>query len=643
MVNKPEEYRYYLIACGTSDYDFIEDAQLNSVRDDIEQVVEVLTGQFGYEEALTHLRHNPDKETLKIEFAKWLSHESRTENDRVIFYYSGHGHYCTNDRHYLLMKSTQQEIIQQTSLTTISLVKPLNRDSVKIKQVLYIIDTCYAEAGAIDLISFIINIINRQQNINKERKTIGCIAGCRVKQLSNESLFAITFNKVLTSWPLEDNSLYIPPVEIIDRMNNEILSIQRINNNFSIQRVNYSCPGAEEVAKFFPKSERVYLIWKRARKHLIPKLYKILETQHIQGLHIINLFLLATYRIYKLKFLLHEDDIFECLKVLSDLRTTPDGICPLLASSEWFRKIFSDNKMIEATNAISEWQKEVIKVRSGADLYRIRDFVLKLFDNLKREINENESRIQIVVEPERNKNGNGLSTNLFILSVKLWIKNKKYPLADFTNKFQSDDYQDNIQQNKFLLNALQNVLPNIVKKTLCGLSFVEINDLDVEVFLPFDDFNLPIEEICFPDDKNMEFIGKKNRIFINSYERYFDADFLEIRSQIQLKKNILWEINDYENSRRLLPEEFSFEKLYVGTTPPASKLEEVEELLPIAIWSRNETKPLERNEFISDWQEWPKKVLEKRNENHEITLFWDDLFPKPSKYIKPLNTGVVYQ
>ena len=74
MVNKLEECRYYLIACGTSDYDFTEDAQLNSVKNDIEQVVEVLTSQFGYEEALTHLRHNPDKETLKIEFAKWLSH-----------------------------------------------------------------------------------------------------------------------------------------------------------------------------------------------------------------------------------------------------------------------------------------------------------------------------------------------------------------------------------------------------------------------------------------------------------------------------------------------------------------------------------------------------------------------------------------
>ncbi|NEQ18150.1 MAG: hypothetical protein F6K44_32535, partial [Moorea sp. SIO3E2] len=86
------------------------------------------------------------------------------ESDRVIFYYSGHGEYCQGDRHYLLMEDTVLNQLPQTSLPTEELVRPLNNEGVKIKQILYIIDTCYSGVGivkdyAIALTSFLLKPI----------------------------------------------------------------------------------------------------------------------------------------------------------------------------------------------------------------------------------------------------------------------------------------------------------------------------------------------------------------------------------------------------------------------------------------------------------------------------------------------------
>ena len=84
--------KYYLIACGTKDYDnkdYYPD--LPSVEDDLDRVVELFTKSFGYKRILEDkLNINPTKEDITQEFANWLK-ECSDEDSIVIFYYSGHG------------------------------------------------------------------------------------------------------------------------------------------------------------------------------------------------------------------------------------------------------------------------------------------------------------------------------------------------------------------------------------------------------------------------------------------------------------------------------------------------------------------------------------------------------------------------
>ena len=73
----------------------------------------------------------------------------------------------------------------------------------------------------------------------------------------------------------------------------------------------------------------------------------------------------------------------------------------------------------------------------------------------------------------------------------------------------------------------------------------------------------------------------------------------------------------------------------------------VEAALPIAVWSRNVNKPLvegdEGDIKISEWKDWPRKIqhLRQNRKDLEVTLFWDDLYSKPSERSQLLNTNLV--
>ena len=58
-----EEIKYYLIACGTKDYNAFE--QLPSVETDLELVNSLFTSGFGYERVLPSLHLNPTTNDLK--------------------------------------------------------------------------------------------------------------------------------------------------------------------------------------------------------------------------------------------------------------------------------------------------------------------------------------------------------------------------------------------------------------------------------------------------------------------------------------------------------------------------------------------------------------------------------------------------
>ncbi|NES45225.1 caspase family protein [Moorena sp. SIO2C4] len=643
MAGKP---RYYLIACGTSNYNDHDVDNLDSVPTDLQRVVDLFTQQFGYEEALTNLRLNPKKDELIKEFSNWLQQE-RCESDRVIFYYSGHGEYCQGDRHYLLMEDTILNQLPQTSLPTEELVRPLNNEGVKIKQILYIIDTCYSGVGISDVSKFTTQVVQKYQPVKGAGIAVHGIAACRAKDTAKEDVFSSALEQVINDLKNYDN-LYIPLDYLVDQINQIICSNQRAS---------YSASGSEISAIFFPILPKTIQTWEEKQDELISKLFAELKKHPEDSLLQLNSFILSSKNIENL--VLYDEFILDCTEIkkrLTELGEKPvsRGICPLVACAEWCRQRFYKQNNISLrllANTIKNWQQEVIKYREEANLSTIQESVKKADLKFQELIKKENLRLQVEIEPEfDNDNGTGQASGALFLSMSLWLESQDLPLGRFAEKIRLEPRESEEsfpeQENESLYTNLEKILPNLIRKARYSLP-ARVN-LTIEYFLPFNYFKTQLDNIRFKRGRNLTPLGEEYPIFINSFERYFDQDFLEIRDEIEVKKQGLW--NDVNNpvTEPSVPGEFEGDDIYyMGTDPSDSDLERIEEALPIAVWSRNVNQPLIEGEHLnlSEWQNWPNKILklrqDKKYKDLEVTLLWDDLYPKPSRSSRPLNTDVV--
>ncbi|AUB42332.1 putative protein, containings caspase domain [Nostoc flagelliforme CCNUN1] len=629
--------RYYLIACGTSEYkNFDDDKQLASVETDLERVVNLFTHNFGYERVLVGLDINPNMPDITLKFADWLQNEERCETDCVIFYYSGHGEYLQGDRHYLLMGNTDPNKIAQTALPTEDLVRPLKNQRVKISQILYIIDTCYSQSGAGDIANIASSVIQQYQPVEGANIAVHAIAACRAKQTAIEGVFSNALEEILKDWMLKEELKegYINPNELVDKINQKIRS--------ETQRVVHNNVGSETLAKFFHILPKTLQTWEGKHHEFIEELLQILNNNLESSLFFINSFLLS--RQLNEKFVVDEQDLKDKLKYLA-IKPVSDRICPLIACSEWCRLKFG-NRNDETYNLtlvqkIEKWQDKVIKCREGVDLNKIQEFVNRSFDEFEKLIKKGNLRIQIEVEPEINaKEGTGKETGLFLLNMNLWIESQDLPLGRFAESLllKPEIEENDGRKSETLLSRLEkdNLLSNLIRQARYSLP-KQVKPA-IEIFLPLDFYQESLENICFKRGRKQEELGKEYPIFVNSFERYFDQDFREIRDEIYENKKALWNNNDNH---------LDSEIYYIGKKPSKSDLEMIEETKAIAVWSRNDKKLLvegdEGDIKISEWKNWPKKIqnLRTQNQNLEITLFWDDLYPKPSLRSRPLNTKVV--
>ena len=639
-----ETIRYHLIACGTSDYnDSDVFSHLESVKTDIERVVNLFTNKFGYKRVLPNLDINPKDDEIKQQFADWLLDEERCETDCVIFYYSGHGEYVKGHKHYLILENTDSKKIPQTALATEELVLPLNNDGVKISQILFIIDTCFSQSGAGDITNFASNVIQQYRPIKGSEIAVHTIAACRAKQFAEENVCSQIFQEVLENFTVgQIEAGYIFPSQLVDKINEKLQS--------SNQRIVHSNVGSETFARFFPIIPKTLQTWEEKRPDFIDQLSSVLKKKLDDSLFLVNSFLLSSKFIEE--FILDYQDLKEKLKELS-MRSVANKICPLVACSEWCRQRFNNRRDQSfdpnLAREIENWLDEVVKYREGIDRNKIREFVKDSFNQFKRLIKEEDLRLQIEIEPKVDEDNNtGLSSGLFSLNINLWIASKNLPLGRFAQNellnLRSTNQDSGVERcgGEVLLQA--DLLKDCLQKEDCLSNWIRkarysLNSpvkLKVECFVPFDVYQVSLEEICFQSGRKRKSLGKEYPIFINSYERYFDPDYREIRDAIQFKKEDFW---SEDNS--LEPNEFCF----IGTKPSLDDLERIEEELAIAVWSRCEDNPLTEDGDlqISEWRNWPEKIynLRKQKKNLKLTLFWDDLYPKPSERCRPLNTDLV--
>jgi hypothetical protein len=390
------------------------------------------------------------------------------------------------------------------------------------------------------------------------------------------------------------------------------------------QDVVHNLTGSETVAKFFPVIPKTIRTWEEKRLELTEELLNEFKKHLSKNLLFINSFLLNSK--FLEEFILDDLELKKQLKKLSN-KPVIEGICPLIACSEWCRtRLLEEDRSNPSIDAIEAWQSRVIKYRENADLDKIQNEVRQSWEKFKERINREELRLQIEIEQDLDKDNNtGRVFNSFHLRMNLWIKSQHRPLGRFAENEKielNSEIESCPESQTFLANLIRKArysLPNTVK-------------LNLEIFLPIKVLKYPLEEFQFKRGTTLKSLGYEYPVFINSFDRYFDEDFREIRDEIEGIKRALWENNSDLNQK----------DYYIGTEPSIADLEEIVESLPIAVWSRNANQPMTDNDLKpSEWRNWPDNIKELRRNERKIALFWDDLYPKPSPRPRPLNTRVV--
>ncbi len=122
------------------------ESQLNRPSTDAELIARTLLSA-GYEQPITGMGNYWPAEQIRSAISQWARDAEFQPNDAVVFYFAGHGLVENRDRHYLLC-SNSDPFDAGTALATEDLVRIFVRNGVR--NLLMILDVCYAGAGAAD-------------------------------------------------------------------------------------------------------------------------------------------------------------------------------------------------------------------------------------------------------------------------------------------------------------------------------------------------------------------------------------------------------------------------------------------------------------------------------------------------------------
>jgi len=215
-------YRRYLIAAGTTQYERLDaDAQLPSVALDIDLVSKLFTQRLGYECVLRHLADSPTSGQFRAEISNWLIDDDRQPNDLVVIYYSGHGAYGPDGRHYLLTRDSAERNLVGTAVATEDLVRMLG--GTVIQHALVVIDTCYAGAGTYDLVAMLRSVSSSRLVEESAGSGLWFVAAARPKQEAHQHAFVPCLVHAIDN-PRHGmaNQRYLDPNSVVAAVNEEL-------------------------------------------------------------------------------------------------------------------------------------------------------------------------------------------------------------------------------------------------------------------------------------------------------------------------------------------------------------------------------------------------------------------------------------
>src|SRR6266542_1798430 len=198
--------RHFLIATGTAHYATMPDQNLPSVATDLDKIVDVLTRQLGYQRVST-LGLDPTGAGLRLELSRFFRDADRRPDDLVIVYYAGHGDVLGANDHVLLPTDSDPAHLKATSVATADLAQLILEETV-VRQVLVILDTCYAGTGADDLAVRAFASLGRSVGTGIERPGVVLLTATRPREVASPGVFAAAFAHAIDDLA---TAAYAPP------------------------------------------------------------------------------------------------------------------------------------------------------------------------------------------------------------------------------------------------------------------------------------------------------------------------------------------------------------------------------------------------------------------------------------------------
>lgn len=181
-----------VVLLGQSEYPHLEPAhQLPGVKKELDTIGETLTTSFGFVDALPQLRLNATADNIRRDLGGWLADPARNDRDVLLLYFTGHGQVGTDGRHYLLTSDSHPDNLVGTALPTDTFASLLSQSP--IQHCLVIIDTCYAEEGALDINAVLARMSWTRHTTSAEGSGIYTIAAARPYEQAQVNTFAESF------------------------------------------------------------------------------------------------------------------------------------------------------------------------------------------------------------------------------------------------------------------------------------------------------------------------------------------------------------------------------------------------------------------------------------------------------------------
>ncbi len=193
-----------LLASAITEYAAVPDWDVPELVTELQQVVELFTGQFGYLRSPA-LDMSPTRDELRDAIRTFAMSPQRRSDEFVTLYLAGHGEVLDDGEHVLLPADCDPADLRFRSVRTSDIAEWMLADT-RVRRLMILLDTCYSGAGGSAL-------LRTATRFNGQVGGLVIVTSTRPDQLAVPGVFVSAFAHAVEH---KASAGFVPPVVMID-------------------------------------------------------------------------------------------------------------------------------------------------------------------------------------------------------------------------------------------------------------------------------------------------------------------------------------------------------------------------------------------------------------------------------------------